>query len=402
MLASVPQIPTSTTGIAPSVGIPTPLPTAPQVKRVRRFRRSNRGRETSEYFVERAIPEGMQLPEHTDEVLEALRSHPDFDVIRADRKKALVRCVEALISVADFATMTTRPTWAKLTEMLGVARRTVARYLQQLRTMGLLGVVASGRSAKYATKGPDGQRKNEAAVYVLSVPKKLRAIKNEASRFLGINPNDVDVSGTPPSEAGYYLSNKEVNPRTRARKGFSKSEEQKRLGCSVEQIRWNQHWIPIGRRQQLTAAWRLKRILPNVLGRMSDRDIASCLRPFFEAQWSVADLHHALDWRPDGTPWPHSGAPDTKAPHRVRGWLKYRLTAWKDEHGRPMQSKTQKDRTQRSQARRQRQRELEREQVRRQHIKAVDDSIKQQALDEMRKILRHRKSRKAPQPSMYV
>src|SRR5699024_3400718 len=105
----------------------------------------------------------------------------------------------ALIAAADFATMTTRPSWAKLGELLGVARRTVARYLQQLRTMGLLGVVASGRSAAYAAKGPDGQRKNEAAVYVLCVPENPRATRSVISRFLGINPSDVDKSGTPPS-----------------------------------------------------------------------------------------------------------------------------------------------------------------------------------------------------------
>src|SRR5699024_12351956 len=164
-----------------------------------------------------------------------------------------------------------------------------------------LGVVASGRSAAYATKGPDGQRMNEAAVYVLCVPKKPRAIKSLVSRCLGINPSDVDKCGTPPSKAGLYLSNKEVNPRTRARKGFSKSKEQKRLGYSIEQVRWNKHWIPAGRRQQLTAAWRLKTLLPNVLGRMSDRDIASCLRSDFDAGWSVHDEHYALEWRTDGS-----------------------------------------------------------------------------------------------------
>lgn len=394
MLASVPQIRTSTTGIAPSVGFTNSSRSMPWSNNVRRFRRPARGSETSAKFVERAIPEGMQRPDHTREALEALRSHPEFDVIRSDRKNALVRCVEALISLADFSTMTTKPTWAKLTEMLGVTRRTVARYLQHLKSMGILGVVASGRSARYAAKGPDGLRSNEAAVYVLCVPKKTRSTKALFTRFLGSNSRAVDESVTPPSEAGLYLSNKEVNPRTRARKGFSQSKEQKRLGCSVEQIRWNKHWKVTGRRQQLTAAWRLKMILFNVLGRMTNRDVASCVRPFFEAGWSVADVHHALDHRHDGTPWPHSGAPDTKAPHRVRGWLTYRLNAWKDDEGHPLPSKNQVANEQLDQQRRQRQFELEQQSARGQKVQAVDESVKRHALEQMRTMLERGKAKR--------
>ena len=32
---------------------------------------------------------------------------------------------------------------------------------------------------------------------------------------------------------------------------------------------------------------------------------------------------------PDGTLWPHSGAPDTKEAWRMRGWLRHRLSAWR-------------------------------------------------------------------------
>lgn len=399
MVVSLPQIRTSTTGIASSeasqptltLGAATPQPTLTRANKTRRFRRANRGQETSDWFVQRAIPEGMQRPDHTHEVLEAFKAHPDYAVIRSDRRTALARCLDALIATADFSTMTTRPSWAKLAQILGVTRRSVARYLQQLRTMGLLGVVASGRSAEFAAKGPDGQRINEVAVYVLCVPKKPRKIKAFFGRLLGINPKGVDRCVTPPSEAGYYLSNKEVNPRTRARKRTSKSKEQKRLGYSIAQVRWNKHWVPKSRRQQLTAAWRLKTILPHVLGEMSDQDIASCLRPFFEAEWSVADIHHALDWRPDGTVWPHSGAPDTKAPHRIRGWLKYRLQAWQDAHEQPIRSKTQMDEARRTQARRQRQREVEREAARRDQVRSVDQTVIRQAFAKMRALVGRRR-----------
>lgn len=388
MLASVPEISEIHASIAPSVG------TSLSQARRRRFRRPSRDVETHDRVVERAIPEGMQRPDHTAEVAHALRTHPEFDVIRADRKQALLRCVEALTSVADFGSMTTRPSWAKLASMLGVARRTVARYLHQLRSMGLLGVVASGRSAAYAAKGLDGQRVNETAVYVLCVPKKVQAVKAWCCRVLGVGPGGVDESGTPPSEAGLYLSSKEVNPRTRTRKGFSQSAEQKRLGYSVEQVRWNRHWVASGRRQQQVAAWRLKTILPHVLGRMTDRDIASCLRDFLTAGWSVADVHYALDHRPDGSLWPHSGAPTTKEPYRIRGWLRYRLNAWRDATGQPVVSRSQRQQAQRESRQRQRQVEVQQQAVRKHQVQAVDPGVKHRALATMRGMLRRAKVRR--------
>lgn len=393
MGVSLPQIYGSAVGIAPSVGIPTPddLHTVPStLPQYRRFRRPNRSSETQDRYVVRAVPEGMQRPDHSQEVLEAFVAHPEYDVIRSDRRQALHRCLEALVSVADFASMTTRPSWSKLAQMLGVARRTVARYLQQLRSMGLLGVVASGRSAKYASKGLDGQRTNEAAVYVLCIPKRLSGSKSVFATMFGSKQRGVDESGTPPSEAGLYLSNKEVNPYTRARKMGSRSKEQKRLGVSVEQVRWNRHWVPQNRSQQLTAAWRLKQILANVLGKMSDRDVASCVRWFFDAGWSVDDIHHALDHQPDGSPWPHSGAPETKDPRRLRGWLKYRLNAWLDEAKRPVASLSQQKQQRHERQRYERQVSAEYQLKRKKLLEQTDPDVKSRALEKMRQILRRR------------
>ena len=146
-------------------------------------------------------------------------------------------------------------------------------------------------------------------------------------------------------------------------------------------------------------------MLPHVLGRMTDRDIAASLRPFFDAKWSVDDVHHALDWRPDGTPWPHSGAPETKAPHRVRGWLKYRLSAWISDDNQPLPSKAQLAEEQRKYKRRQREIELANETTRRQQAQAVDPSFKRQTLAMIRQTLRPKKlvtGRKVPKKLMYV
>lgn len=386
MLLSLPQLSASDAGIAPIAGMSWSASVLTPVVRVRRFRRPSRAQETSERIVARAIPAGAERPAHTDEWVEAFESHPVYEQARADRKRALRRCVEALVAVADYGTMTARPTWEKLSRLVKKARRSIARYVQQLREMGLLAVVASGRSAAYAPVGEDGRRVNEAAVYVLCVPVKRSSMKDRVARIMGLRQPVVDESGTPPREAGLRESNKEIYPRTRARGGVSQSEEQKRLGCSVDQIRWNRHRVPVNRAQQLTAAWRLKSLLPNVLGRMSDRDVAACVRDFFAAGWSVADLHHALEAQPDGRPWPYSGAPDTKEPHRVRGWLKFRLSAWRDDAGAPVVSRDQQERAQREKARQER--EAQQEEARRRRVRREGDSpVKRAALAKIRAVL---------------
>ncbi|MFC8041860.1 hypothetical protein ACFUOZ_21105 [Paenarthrobacter sp. NPDC057355] len=76
---------------------------------------------------------------------------------------------------------------------------------------------------------------------------------------------------------------------------------------------------------------------------MTPTDMASSCRDFFLAGWTVADILHALNWRPDGTLWPHSGAPETKDAWRMRGWLRHRLSHWRTEAGEPLRSRDQQE-----------------------------------------------------------
>jgi len=337
----------------------------------------------------------MHRPAHTDQWLAALKSHPEYDSLRSDRKTALLRCCKLLARVADYASMTTRPTWDFLATALGVTRRSVARYLQQLRNMRLLGVVASGRTAKHATTGPDGKRHNEAAVYVLCQPNPQRDVQHTVGRLLGFMPPAVDEYVTPPNVVGTYYSNKRVNPHTRARARGSISKEQRKLGLSPDEIRWNRHWVPTTKAQQRTAAWRLRTMIPHVFRRMSERDLASILKDFFHAGWSVADVHHALDTKPDGTPWPHSGAPNTNQPRRIRGWLKYRLAAWRNHNNKPLKSVTQLKAAQEDQARQLKQLEAEQKAQRQAEVKACPAETRDRILADIRKHLPRRIKPKA-------
>lgn len=75
---------------------------------------------------------------------------------------------------------------------------------------------------------------------------------------------------------------------------------------------------------------------------MSPKDVTSAIRDFLIAGWTVADLHHALDYQPNGAPWPYSGVPRSDSPPRLRGWMRKRLAAWRTTTGEPFRSRDQR------------------------------------------------------------
>ncbi|CED91293.1 hypothetical protein, partial [Actinomyces succiniciruminis] len=75
-----------------------------------------------------------------------------------------------------------------------------------------------------------------------------------------------------------------------------------------------------------------------VLRGCSDRYVMRVIRPFWDAGWGLSDLVGAVDRRPDGAAWPHSGARGVREPAR---WLAYRLMAWLDEAGEPLPAPSQ-------------------------------------------------------------
>ena len=149
---------------------------------------------------------------------------------------------------------------------------------------------------------------------------------------------------------------------------------------------------PGGRRaasktQRAAAAAELRRRLHLVLRAMSVPDIAATTRAFMLAGWTVTDLHHALDHRPDGTPWPHTGAPPTTEPRRIRGWLTHRLTAWTTNGTDPRRSPSQRAHAQRAQAAAQARAAQERSEHHRARRARPDSPTKAHALARIRQTL---------------
>lgn len=316
---------------------PTPL--------TRRTRRVSRLKESDRNVVLRSVPKGAVRAAHGNDVMRALLEHPEFSRRYASAQRTLRNVLRTLIQRADFESMTTRPGWQYLGDVAGVSRRTIARALKTLQNWGLLGVVASGRSAQYATIGPDGERTNEAAVYVLCTPSTLALVKTGSSA-------GVDEFGTPPALGGSHLKNlKETHTRARGTslEGAAPQPEPPLGGSAASahqtpyspELNWPTHKTTASKKQRLAAASELRhRIF--LLRPMSPKDVSAVIRDFLISGWTVADLQHALDYQPNGSPWPYSGIPRSDSAPRLRGWMRKRLAAWRTTAGEPFRSRDQR------------------------------------------------------------
>lgn len=315
-----------------------PIDPAPHHRRVSRLR------ETDRNVVLKAVPSGSVRAAHGTHVQHALLAHPEYARCYAARRRTLQTVLTVLIARADYQSMTTRPGWDHLCQETGKSRRTIARALATLRSWGLIGVVASGRTAAYASLNEDGKRTNEAAVYVLCAPSPLALVTTPAA--VG-----VDENGTPPALGGSHLKNlKKTHTRAHEKgpSGAATPPETFPGGSATPtpptpyrpELLWPAHKTTASKKQRLAAASELRRRV-FLLRPMTIQDIRSTVRDFLLCGWTVADLHHALDHQPDGSPWPHYGVPtDGNAP-RLRGWLRYRLQAWRTPDDEPLRSRDQ-------------------------------------------------------------
>ncbi|WP_298991868.1 hypothetical protein [uncultured Pseudokineococcus sp.] len=250
---------------------------------------------------------------------------------RADRVASYLAIAREVALCADWTWGTTRPTWDHLATRTGRSRRTVARVLAWLRATGLLGLVATGRSAGAAAMaGDDGA---DAALYVLAAPHALRLLTgpSSASATTGREdaqptpaPTGVHEVGTPSREAV-----SEGDPRAGARAKPSPPAADRPLSA----------WPPSQRpatKPEMAAAAATARTLCPPLRATTAPWVVALLREFWLAGWTLRDTLRALDERPDGTPWPHT----TDIRH-VPGWVRHRLAAWRTDAGTPQRSPSQ-------------------------------------------------------------
>lgn len=320
---------------------------------VRKWRRPSTAMERSRLLVAASVPEGCVLAPRVSVWLAAVREVAEARGLRETQVATVVRVARGLCDWVDGASRTTRVVNGRIAELVGCCVRTVQRWLRRLEQWGLLGLVAGGRSARWAplarTQDAGGQvvleRRNEAAVRSLVVPEELAA----AASSVGRGP--VDSEGPAEPHCGLrchpYPLLGILDPRTRARGGLGgeglvplRGAEAflgaaARPGGRVGPSRRRAWWSPRRTRSTEEAVLGLARELQErlvVLRGCSDRYVMRVIKAFGEAGWSVGDLVVAVDRRPDGSVWPHSGDRGVREPAR---WLIHRLSAWLDDRGVP-------------------------------------------------------------------
>ena len=329
---------------------------------VRKWRRPSVAMERSRLLVAASVPEGCVLAPRVSVWLEAVREVAEARGLRDVQVVTVVRVARGLCDWVDGASRTTRVVNERVAELAGCCVRTVQRWLRRLEQWGLLGLVAGGRSARWAplarSQDAEGrvvlERRNEAAVRSLVVPEGMAAAAPALASSSSAGRGPVDNEG--PAEPGCgsrchpYPSLGILDPRTRARGGLGgeglvplRGAEAflgaaSRPGGRVGPSRRRAWWSPRRTRSTEEAVLGLARELQErlrVLRGCSDRYVMRVIRPFFGAGWSVGDLVAAVDRRPDGSAWPHSGDRGVREPAR---WLIHRLSAWLDGRGVPLAS----------------------------------------------------------------
>lgn len=340
-----------------------PLPqheTRPRVART--WRRPNRENETSPLLIASAIPAGAQRIRRASQWIERIEASPGYALLRADAQDHIRTIALAILHRSDRLHLS-RPTWAWLQEVTGLSRATIARYIARLRKWGLLATVAPGRRGIFAPGGAlarirpgqvtvppenhDSDPANDAAVYVLCEPAQPREHAPDEE--------SVDISETPPPYMGKNYprthAREETSPNSRPLRGpkhYLKAATRLHSGAAWRHLEpWPGSVTPSSQDNRLAAAGELQNRLP-VLRQISTKHVRAICRPFFLAGWTVRDLIEAIDHRPDGSRWPHSGATGVG---NVGAWLTHRLSPWQTHDGGIRRSPTQRRQTQRAETR---------------------------------------------------
>ena len=293
---------------------------------VRKWRRPSVAMERSRLLVAASVPEGCVLAPRVSVWLEAVREVAEARGLRDVQVVTVVRVARGLCDWVDGASRTTRVVNERVAELAGCCVRTVQRWLRRLEQWGLLGLVAGGRSARWAplarSQDAEGrvvlERRNEAAVRSLVVPEGMAAAAPALASSSSAGRGPVDNEG--PAEPGCgsrchpYPSLGILDPRTRARGGLGgkglvplRGAEAflgaaARPGGRVRGDRQRAWWSPRRTRSTEEAVLGLARELQErlrVLRGCSDRYVMRVIRPFFGAGWSGGDLV-GCRWRRGG------------------------------------------------------------------------------------------------------
>jgi hypothetical protein len=282
--------------------------------RPRRVRKAN---ERSNRAVWSVIPAGHKPARHIIRWLRSIQELAEFQLARKDLKANIWRFANAVAQCPGFdpASMTIMPIWQRLQERFGFPSKSISNYFRRLRDWGVLAVVATGRTAEFTPKS-SGRTENEAAIYVLlekaeeegveksSVPVPNRAVNNPPHARAGEDSKPQIDAATPHTSLKRAAQRREVNHQLLNRKepfwdpNATTNARTKR-----------------GRREAERLASLELQFRSFPLQRISTPHVAAICRPFLRAGWTIKDILHAIDWRPNtDARYHHDGATAWRTP----------------------------------------------------------------------------------------
>jgi hypothetical protein len=223
-----------------------------------------------------------------------------------------------------------------------MSRRAVAYMLAWMIDHGLLARMVPGTTVRFRKGTMRGQeddgRGNEAAQYLLIIPTAILeadddlpataapAADDEVPWPCETVPTRPHLDLVPDVPAAQTLVDETCTPQPSPTPVGEESSRNAGARGPAElaspPASWPAAVTPVTKRDRLAVCERLIRELP-VLRGISARHLRSALRPVFDLGATVGDIRHALDVRPDDTPWIH-----TDAPRWIPGWVRHRLSAW--------------------------------------------------------------------------
>lgn len=336
------------------------------------LRRPSRASCDSLSFIAGKAPEGSRPTTNHREWIAAVDAALADSGFYANRRASIRSVAKVLLGYQNFKDQkplpTCSPLWGPVKKnrddnapnRAGVGRATFHRAWEWLVANNLLSKIAWGREESFKPaylQGTAGEEGNDRAVYGFVVPANVRQAEVDVDELDTLTGNS--GSSNTPQRAHTRIQ----QPASQRKKAFaslrrltkggsaalrhllldrkdplpSRGETAKRLGSAS----------PSRKSQALFAASVIAE-MPNPLRHLSPQHMAHLLRQakIFDADWTVNDVLWALCNRPDEGEW--------RRGHEVRhvaGWVKFRLAAHSGPDGRPVDSKSQRDRAYQEQMR---------------------------------------------------
>lgn len=251
----------------------------------------------------------------------AFRDHPKLKRMNRRGRASLRAFAKLLQAKANQKTMTIGGrTWAWFAAQLEVDERTIGRWLETIRAMGMLVTIASGRSARWTPK--DEEERNWTAVYTFSVPDSAYRIFSQAPSESFATPHPFRDG----SRSWVKTGTKKISYQTLCARAYARYARKHRDSLEAKRQQLTTTYDSKTEQAQLKHLARcLQHHSPTDLRRIALKPILAETTRFFRAGWQVADILHALETRPDGSGYDTSGSGGMRS---VQAWLRLRLKAW--------------------------------------------------------------------------